>query len=204
MNKPRTKSELKRNQILDAATVQFIQHGYTATSMEHIAKLAGVSKQTVYSHFGNKDELFITAISYKCELLGVAELLPENLGPVEPTLVLFAQRFFAMITSADSMAVHRTCAAECLAHPHLSRLFFEAGPLFVIDKLANCLAEYHRRGELDIEDCRQAAIQLLAIIKGEQWTRLEFNIEESLSEQEINHYLQSSVRLFVRGYQNLS
>ncbi len=204
MNKPRTKSELKRNQILDAATLQFTQHGYTATSMDLIAKLAGVSKQTVYSHFGNKDELFITAITYKCELAGIAELLPENLGPVESTLTLFAQRFFAMITSTDSMAVHRICAAESLAHPHLSRLFFEAGPLFVTDKLADCLAEYHRRGELDIENCRQAAIQFLALTRGEQWTRLEFNIEESLSEQEIKHYLQSSVRLFIRGYQTLS
>jgi len=204
MNKPKTKSELKRNQILDAATLQFTQHGYAATSMELIAKLAGVSKQTVYSHFGNKDELFITAISYKCEQLGVTELLPENLGPAEPTLTLFAQRFFAMITSEDSMAVHRTCAAECLVHPHLSRLFFEAGPIFVIEKLSSCLAEYHRRGELDIEDCRQAAIQLLSLIKGEQWTRLEFNIAESLTEAEIKHYLQSSVRLFIRGYQTLS
>ena len=204
MNKPRTKSELKRNQILDAATLQFTQHGYAATSMEHIAKLAGVSKQTVYSHFGNKDELFITSITYKCELAGISELLPENLGPVESTLTLFAQRFFTMITSPDSMAVHRICASECLAHPHLSRLFFEAGPVYVTDKLAACLAEYHRRGELDIEDCRQAAIQLLAIIKGEQWIRLEFNIGESLSEEEIKHYLQSSVRLFIRGYQTLS
>lgn len=204
MTNIRTKSELKRGSILDAAAIQFTRSGYAATSMELIAKLAGVSKQTVYSHFGNKDDLFITAISYKCDQLGVTELLPENLGPAEQTLTLFAQRFFAMITSAESMAVHRTCAAECHAHPHLSRLFFEAGPLFVIDKLANCLAEYHRRGELDIEDCRQAAIQLLAIIKGEQWTRLEFNIEESLSAQQIEHYLQSSVRLFIRGYQTLS
>lgn len=204
MTNIRTKSELKRGSILDAAAIQFTRSGYAATSMELIAKLAGVSKQTVYSHFGNKDDLFITAISYKCDQLGVTELLPENLGPAEQTLTLFAQRFFAMITSAESMAVHRTCAAECHAHPHLSRLFFEAGPLFVIDKLANCLAEYHRRGELDIDDCRQAAIQLLAIIKGEQWTRLEFNIEESLSAQQIEHYLQSSVRLFIRGYQSLS
>ena len=201
MQKSRTKSEVKRNQILDAATLQFTQHGYAATNMAEIAKQAGVSKQTVYSHFGNKDELFITAISYKCEQLGIDDLLPENLGPAEQTLCSFAQRFFAMITSSDSMAIHRTCAAESIAHPHLSQLFFEAGPIFIINKLATCLAEYHRRGELDIDDCRSAAIQFLSLIKGEQWTRLEFNIAASLSEQEVDDYLRHSVRLFVRGYQ---
>ena len=51
----RSKSESKRKQILDAATILFTEQGYSSTSMDLIAKNANVSKQTVYSHFGNKD-----------------------------------------------------------------------------------------------------------------------------------------------------
>ena len=48
-----------------------------------IAKEAGVSKQTVYSHFGNKDELFTAAIEQKCVSLKFSEiqLREEYFGP---------------------------------------------------------------------------------------------------------------------------
>ena len=67
MKKPRTKSEEKRQQIIEASTCLFSELGFAQTSMDKIAKKAGVSKQTVYSHFGSKDELFVNAISSKCD-----------------------------------------------------------------------------------------------------------------------------------------
>ena len=58
----RSKSESKSKQILDAATLLFTEQGYSSTSMDLIAKHANVSKQTVYSDFGNKAELFAASI----------------------------------------------------------------------------------------------------------------------------------------------
>ena len=51
-------SEAKRQGILEAATRLFTEQGYDGTSVDDIAAEAGVSKQTVYSHFGNKEKLF--------------------------------------------------------------------------------------------------------------------------------------------------
>ena len=58
----RTKSEEKRVAILQGAMTQFLEHGYAATSMDKVAKSAGVSKATVYSHFGDKESLFTVLI----------------------------------------------------------------------------------------------------------------------------------------------
>ena len=54
----RTRSARKRSAILDAATTLFLRNGYRGTSMDEIAALAGVSKQTVYKHFADKESLF--------------------------------------------------------------------------------------------------------------------------------------------------
>ncbi|MCG8418858.1 MAG: TetR/AcrR family transcriptional regulator [Proteobacteria bacterium] len=48
----------KRRAILDAATAAFRDEGYEATSMDRIAEWAGVSKRTIYNHFGSKEVLF--------------------------------------------------------------------------------------------------------------------------------------------------
>ena len=57
-NKERIKSEVKTEAILKGAIAEFLSNGYAATSMDKVAKTAGVSKATVYSHFGNKENLF--------------------------------------------------------------------------------------------------------------------------------------------------
>ena len=44
--------------ILAGAMKEFLKNGYAATSMDKVAKSAGVSKATVYSHFGDKESMF--------------------------------------------------------------------------------------------------------------------------------------------------
>jgi AcrR family transcriptional regulator len=50
--------ERRRPLVLDAAMGLFLEHGYEGTSMEAVARAAGVSKPVVYSCFASKDELF--------------------------------------------------------------------------------------------------------------------------------------------------
>ena len=52
------RSARKRRAIVEAATTAFLRNGYLGTSMDEIAALAGVSKQTVYKHFADKERLF--------------------------------------------------------------------------------------------------------------------------------------------------
>ncbi|MDG2112572.1 MAG: TetR/AcrR family transcriptional regulator, partial [Actinomycetota bacterium] len=48
----------RRASILAAAAAAFAQLGYAATSMDHVAQRAGVSKVLVYRHFAGKAELY--------------------------------------------------------------------------------------------------------------------------------------------------
>jgi AcrR family transcriptional regulator len=56
---PRSSSDERREQVIDAAVREFAEHGYHATSTTAIAKRAGISQPYIYALFPNKRELFL-------------------------------------------------------------------------------------------------------------------------------------------------
>src|SRR3954463_1066019 len=48
--------------ILDAAVVEFEQHGFRRVALDDVARRAGVSRTTIYRRFSNKDELVAAVI----------------------------------------------------------------------------------------------------------------------------------------------
>jgi len=82
-------SEKKAEAILAGGIQEFLAHGYAGTSMDRVARAAGVSKATVYSHFQDKEGLFTALIEQLVQ--GKFRLLfepsSENLQP-EPRIFL--------------------------------------------------------------------------------------------------------------------
>lgn len=196
----RSKNEAKRQQILDAAIKLFTEQGYAATSMDLIAKNADVSKQTVYSHFGSKDELFSASIEYKCESLHILDLSLHNLSEPQTILLKLAQNFTEFITSKEACAVHKICVFESTTYPQVSEMFYKAGPLRVTNEVTLLMEKLHEQKILDIENPKYAALQFLNMMKGELWMQTEFNIKERISPEEVEKYFRDSVAFFVRGY----
>ncbi|CAK0751538.1 TetR/AcrR family transcriptional regulator acrAB operon repressor [Gammaproteobacteria bacterium] len=58
VRKTKVEAERTRQQILDAARQVFHERGVSRTTLEQIAKAAGVTRGAVYWHFANKTELF--------------------------------------------------------------------------------------------------------------------------------------------------
>jgi len=200
MVKKRSKNEAKRQQILDAAINLFMEQGYAATSMELIAKNADVSKQTVYSHFGNKDDLFSASIEQKCESLHILDLSMHDLSDPQAILLPLAQRLIEVITSKQACAVHKICSFESNAYPQVSDIFYQAGPLRVTNEITLLMEKLNLQKILHIENPKHAALQFLNMIKGELWVQIEFNTKERVSPKEVDEYLRDSVDFFIRGY----
>lgn len=197
----RPKSAEKRHQILQAAQRLFVERGYEATSMDDVAKEALVSKQTIYSHFGNKDELFGAAIIACC---ADNELSAENYDDeVECAVMLLrvARRFIQLITSDDATYIHRLAAASAEQHPHISRTFFYSGPDPTLQTLADYLQRQQARGRLQlIIPPRQAAAQFFCMLKGEAEMRRVFNVTPAIDPKVHDDYLRSCVWVFLRAY----
>ena len=196
----RSKNEAKRQQILDSAINLFTEQGYAAASMDLIAKNADVSKQTVYSHFGSKDDLFSASIEHICESLHILDLSMDDLSDAKRILLQLAQRFTEVITSKQACAAHKICAFESNAYPQVSDIFYQAAPLRVTNEVTILMEKLHQQNILNINNPRHAAIQFLNMMKGELWMQIEFNTKERITAQEVQEYLCDSVEFFIRGY----
>lgn len=65
------------DRILEAATLLFEQQGYRGTTLDDIARKAGMAKPTVYQHVGSKAELLETIFSR------VLDRMDENFATIE-------------------------------------------------------------------------------------------------------------------------
>lgn len=197
----RPKDLAKRQAILDAAKILFLQHGYANTSMDAVASEAGVSKLTVYSHFNDKETLFSSAVVAKCEeqLPPLFFELPEGIA-VENVLLNIARGFHHLINSDESVNLHRLIMALGVQDPKLSLIFFEAGPQRMVQGMERLLTRIHETGALSIDLPRNAAEHFFCLIKGAGNFRLLYCCGEPLSEEASESHIQEVVGLFMRAY----
>ena len=64
------RGEKRREEIAAVAERVFLRGGFTETTMQIIAQDAGASKETLYRHFGNKEELFSEVIRGRSARIG--------------------------------------------------------------------------------------------------------------------------------------
>lgn len=191
----------KRAAILEAAKRMFVEHGYEGVSMDEIAAEAGVSKLTVYSHFGDKETLFAAAVRAHCESgLPAALFEPAPELPLRERLLGIARAFYAMISAPEAVAGHRMLCTPQLASSPLARVFWDAGPRRVQEGFAALLQRRIGRGELEIDDVPRAAAQFFTLLKGEPHAQLVFGCCGDATPADIEAHLAASVDLFLRAY----
>ena len=64
----RRKSAETRQQIIDAAYTLFYQSGFMRTGVDAVANAAGITKRTLYQHFGSKDELIGAVLEHQHQM----------------------------------------------------------------------------------------------------------------------------------------
>ncbi len=138
----------KRSQIMQAALETFIDYGYEGASMNLVAERAGVIKQTIYSHFQDKEDLFKTVIkSLTVDYVkGVLDDSQMHEQPLDVVLGLIAQTVFARHQDPQYARFFRTMIGEAGRFPELARLYTEAtvrpGLTMVTQLIANSKDSY--------------------------------------------------------------
>ena len=171
----RPKDPGKRAAILDAAKRMFVSHGFERVSMDQIAAEAGVSKLTVYSHFGDKDRLFAEAVRAHCEQgMPTSLFVGEPGAPLRERLTVIGSAFFSMIMTPEAIAGHRVLCSPQVATSAMPAMFWEAGPQRVQQAFAELLQRRVASGDLEIDDCARAASQFFTLLKGEPHAQAVF------------------------------
>lgn len=196
----RPKDLAKRAAILDAAKQMFTQHGFDGVSMDQIAASAGVSKLTVYSHFGDKETLFVEAVRGVCEAQMPPDLFLANLdGPLREQLVDIADGFFNLITSDEALSMHRMMLTQG-SDERVRQMFWQAGPQLVQDAFSGFIAARVEGGGLDVPDIHRAATQFFCLLKGELHARMASGLCSRPPQDEVDAHIAATVDLFLRAY----
>jgi AcrR family transcriptional regulator len=202
----RSVSERKREEIQRAALTLFTRDGYERTSVDAIAAEAGVSKRTVYNHFGDKENLFlsVTQRTFTWMIGLVEELVGRHLddlrdaSALEQTLVETLLEMGRTITQLpERAALIRLLITEARRFPALTEPWRNRGT--VTDVISARLTRLADRGLLVFDDPVQATQHLTALTLNQLNTRSLFGTFK-ISEAETEKVIRSGVHVFLLAY----
>jgi TetR/AcrR family transcriptional repressor of mexJK operon len=187
-------SDKKREAILRGAKAVFLKEGFGGASMDQIAAMAGVSKMTVYRHFGSKEDLFAGVITELCQFI-VAEDMNEIFShePID-ALRSFARKMTDIVFAPETAELHRIVIAESRRFPKLGRLFYKTGPQACIDALEDYFVRNKNDRRFRIENPRRAAEEFLELLRGYSHLKMLLGIEKAPSARDIDARIDSAVR----------
>lgn len=189
----------KRDAIIEAATSAFFDIGYAAASIEQIAADAGVSKVTVYNHFGDKRALFAAAVERQCaRLRGHFEIGPATDDSIRARLTAIGEAMVEFLSRPEMVQFERRIAAETQHEPEIGRAFLEAGPWRMKAAFSAFLAHANTRGELDVQDPDLATEQFVSMCKGIGDLERRFGVTPSAKDDA--RRIAGAVEVFLRAY----
>ena len=197
----RPKDMEKRAAILAAASQLILELGFERATVDRIAAAAGVSKLTVYSHFADKEGLFVALIGAKCdehfEAREFVDLAP--LGPRE-ALTRIAIAFLNLMFHADVIALHRVLMTSASAETRMNEVFWSAGPMPTLAALARLLQRFDAEGVMQVAAPTRAADQFFSMLKGTEHLRVLLCVGAAPNRQALTELAHDTVAMFLRAY----
>ncbi|WP_455273985.1 TetR/AcrR family transcriptional regulator C-terminal domain-containing protein [Rhizobium herbae] len=194
----------KRKSILEAAAEVFCRQGFTGASIDEIAAEACVSRQTVYNHYREKENLFTAVVEDVMDranamLFTTLATFPEKPDNLEDDLVGFAVRLsHNCICNQDGKFLRKLVQSEGERYPHLFESWRQYGPGKVGTALAALFARLAHKGLLQIDDFDVAARQFLALVNADLQMNTLFGVTPT--EAELETAARNAVRTFMRAY----
>lgn len=197
LRKGRRADPSKDEAILEAASDLFTKRGY-GVSIDDIASSAGVSKQTIYSRYACKRDLFAAVVHKTAEDLVSA--LSVGAAPPEEALVKFGERFVDVVFNPAKIAMQRLIIAEAAQFPDLARAYYESGPLYVRAKLAAYIERASAAGQLKAGDAATAASQFLGLVVGADHMSILMGVDLADNRQTRRDRIRAAVNAFLSLY----
>lgn len=195
------RGEKRREEIAAVAQRVFLELGFSETTMQAIAASAGASKETLYRHFGSKEELFSEIVRTRAESVfcGLGE------GPLrgEPKegLTRIGHNMLRLISGEDSLCLYRLVIAEVPRAPELGRIFYDQGPARILRQLTAQIACATDAGHLSCPDPAIAARLFLGALVGNRHMHALIAPDTAaMTDETIARHVDEAVAMFLARY----
>ncbi len=195
----RSKTEERRQLILDTARQAFQEIGYENCSMSEITARVGGSKATLYNYFASKEQLFAAVMLQSAGDLPqlFATLVPGD--DVAATLRIFGRRMLVVITSDAVISTLRMAQHEA-GRSEAGRVFYEAGPKMGWTLIADFLADAMARGQLRDADPWIATMHLRGLMEAEHVQQRLLGVVPAPTKKQVEVAIDRAIAVFMAAY----
>lgn len=192
--------------IRGAAASLFLEKGYAGTSMDDIAAAAQVSKQTIYTHFTSKENLFADLVLGNAERVEefvrtMASTLEAAGDDVEAGLRQVARDYLRVVTRPEVLQLRRLVLGEAGRFPELARTYYDRVPGRVLAELARLFGRLAATGRLRLDDPELGARQFAWLSLGDPLDRGMFHAaQQAAHDGDLERVADSAVRVFLAAY----
>ena len=195
------RGEKRREEIAAVAQQVFLELGYSETTMQAIAVRAGASKETLYRHFGSKEELFSEIVRSRAAKVfsGLGE--DPQAGEPKELLTRIGNNMLRLVSGEESLCLYRLVIGEVQRAPELGRIFFEQGPAQVLREVTAQIASAAEAGHLNCPDPELAAKLFLGALVGNRHIYALIAPDADLwTEEKIERHVGEAVAMFLARY----
>ncbi|MGA2758016.1 MAG: TetR/AcrR family transcriptional regulator [Solirubrobacteraceae bacterium] len=166
--RPERSSDRRHRAIREAAIGIFLASGYDGATMEDIAVHAGVSKQTVYKHFTDKQHLFADIVlSTTDDMDALVSLIAERLTEttdLAKDLEHLAQTFLRALMEPRVLQLRRLVISSADRFPEIATAWYANGFERALAALSTSFQSLADRKQLDIDDAATAAEHFVGML----------------------------------------
>lgn len=158
------RARAKKAQILAAARELFLERGFAGTSTDAISSAAGVSKETLYRHFSNKETLLAECLKSLVLDLAMDDLLVAGgSGPIgsrhelRAALLELADGVVERLMQPDYLGLMRMVISETPRLPQLGEVYRSAVPETATRRFIKILERAKEGKSASVADAEAAA-----------------------------------------------
>ena len=186
--------------IFEAARAEFAHSGYAATSMESVARRAGVSTRTLYRLVPNKAALFEAMITERIDrFVSIVNLRGCRSDDVEAALTEALVICGDLLLDGEVIAMQRVILGDNDKFPEIAETFYHKAIRRTEDALADWLRRQQKRGLIELGDAQAASGMLLGMLAFQPQRAVMFGHKEPPSKQEVELRAKACAALFMRG-----
>lgn len=196
----RSKSEAKRQAIMDVAAQVFREVGFERASMAEICQRVGGSKATIYNYFPSKENLFFEIMfqSSEAEFHAIHRSLDPTNEDISEALRNFGRGFLTLLYSPEIQAARRLMASSFGSG--IGKLCYERGPQHSLKEISEFLLVAMEKGKLRRSDPVIATLHLRGLLEAELLDNFLFQIPCDTSPEKIGERVDRAVTVFIAAY----